>query len=970
MRIPYGRTGEDVTKAQVIAMRLRQVPPHEATAEDFAACEQALALITDERGSELWCDLQLRWGHLLLERREGNHAENVARARATYTDLLTVSQSESAVWDAAVIGYANCLAMNPGVESDPLVYAFEMIERLVTRHRGAGPSDTLAHALGCYSQLVSTAPVGDQDANIEHAIALQMEQIEVLGSLSSSDASRFGRAQHNLAGLYLKRRVGLRTQNVDRAVTALQKALVVRTRESDPAGRARTLRGLALALREWSGAESQAHANTLAMAFQQEADEIAQEEPGAAIRTGEWGHFSGQQSALYADLNEIVRLPVGSVLASLDAAILKHRSTLSGIDIKRMPNEWANWRAGLGYLLAKRYHFSRERRDIEQSCECFVSALTAIDPSSNPRLYRDISRTMGDMCHQIALWEGSLRANGDALALSEQLLDDAVTSEERQKKLADMRGIALFACYAAVRLGQYEEAARLAEAGRARGSVDLMVASEMLTASLPPESRDEVRNALQRVRTLEEDIRGLRAKNPERVMADMAGRLADHFGVDAGAIKVRLTKGSAQVQEFINLELQKVADLRKARVWLRETTARVRSENLVSLPDRLQSSDLAALAKRFGQPIVYVLATAWGGAALIVHSSGAMTGILLEDITSDVVTGLLEDGMLDGAMGHDHCALAARLPTALSVLRDTVVEPITERLREYGYAQATLIPLGRLGLLPLHAAATGRGPAFAYAPSARALAHSLSLTANRPARGYVFCGVADPTMSLPFARAEVQGAVNEPGRWTRTTVFVGKCATKRAVAEAAHVSTHLHFACHGLFRPSEPEASGLVLADGILTLGELLRGHIHFSAAELMVLSACQTANPEFREVPDEVLGLPLGLMLAGVPRIACTMWRVDDRVASLFSQQLYQELFVNRRSGAAAVDAAQRWLREATVGTLKGTVSSLRRALGNHDDESEMMLSNLWRDLLTREPTDTPFASPEHWAAFAYVGI
>ena len=150
----------------------------------------------------------------------------------------------------------------------------------------------------------------------------------------------------------------------------------------------------------------------------------------------------------------------------------------------------------------------------------------------------------------------------------------------------------------------------------------------------------------------------------------------------------------------------------------------MRSENLVSLPDRLQSSDLAAIAKRFGQPIVYVLATAWGGAALIVHSSGAMTGILLEDITSDVVTGLLEDGMLDGAMGHDHCALAARLPTALSVLRDTVVEPITERLREYGYAQATLIPLGRLGLLPLHAAATGRGPVFAYAPSARVSALS------------------------------------------------------------------------------------------------------------------------------------------------------------------------------------------------------------------------------------------------------
>ncbi len=81
--MPHGRTGEDVTDAQVVAMRLRQLPPHEATAEEFAACEQALALISHERGSELWCELQSSWGHLLLERREGSHAENVARARAT-----------------------------------------------------------------------------------------------------------------------------------------------------------------------------------------------------------------------------------------------------------------------------------------------------------------------------------------------------------------------------------------------------------------------------------------------------------------------------------------------------------------------------------------------------------------------------------------------------------------------------------------------------------------------------------------------------------------------------------------------------------------------------------------------------------------------------------------------------------------------------------------------------------------------
>lgn len=963
---------EALGEATAIAIRLRSVAPHEARPDDLAACEHALALIHQDRDAMLWRELQLRLGSFLLESPAGDRAANVARARSIYHAALD-SPRDDPSWQAAVCGYANSLVANPNVAPEAFHEAFELLESLVAYLRSGPDRGALGIALGCYAMALSSAPVGDVDQLLERALALQGEQIDVLES-ADRNPLQWGRAHHNLARLYLQRRAGIRTQNVDSAVGASLEALRVRTREADPVGRARTLRGLALAVPEWSGAESQAHADALAAEFQKEADEIAEADPRAARRPGTWGHLAGERSALYQDLDDYMRLPPAEAVPLLETFIARHRSILEGMDAQSMPRQWAEWRAGLGHLLAKRGHFGSADA-INQAYECFVRALEAITPSPNPRLYRDINRAMGELCHQVGAWQCALPAYATALALSEHLLDAAAAPESRTRELADMRGFALFGAYAAARLENYDEAVRLAEAGRARSLVEMLAAAEIAASGASPERREEVAAASWSVRALEAELRQLRADDPHAVMQDMQHRLADYLGADPTLLKVRLTNRGLLTRDLAVEYLRNAADLRRARATLRDALARARAENPSALPERLQHGDIVAIAERVGHPIVYALATVWGGAALIVPPGGPATGILLEGITSDVTGDLLfgaggERGYAAGAMSGDPDALAATLPTVIATLSRTVVAPIVEWLRANDHRRATLIPLGRLGLFPLHAAAPEGGPVLGYAPSARALARALAV-AGRAATERVFCGVADPSGSLPFARAEVRAAAAAPQRWAQATVLAAQEATRQAVTDAAAHATHLHFACHGLFRPSDPSASALLLAgDDTLTLGGLLQGDVDLSAAEIAVLSACQTSNPEFRTLPDEVLALSSGLLLAGVPRIVSTMWRVDDRAAALFCQRLYEEMFANQRDVAAAVAAAQHWLRRTTAAELQELVKALRGALLDEDHETDGALSDFWRDLVARDREARPFADPQHWAAFAHTGV
>src|SRR5262249_41021362 len=121
----------------------------------------------------------------------------------------------------------------------------------------------------------------------------------------------------------------------------------------------------------------------------------------------------------------------------------------------------------------------------------------------------------------------------------------------------------------------------------------------------------------------------------------------------------------------------------------------------------------------------------------------------------------------------------------------------------------------------------------------------------------------------------------------------------------------VHFATHSLLDNEHPELSGVVLSlvdrngqpqNGFLRLYDIYNLRL---SAELVVLSACRTALG--KEIKGEgLIGLTRGFLYAGAPRVAATLWEIDDRATAEAMKRFYQGLLDRGERPAEALRAAQ----------------------------------------------------------------
>lgn len=164
---------------------------------------------------------------------------------------------------------------------------------------------------------------------------------------------------------------------------------------------------------------------------------------------------------------------------------------------------------------------------------------------------------------------------------------------------------------------------------------------------------------------------------------------------------------------------------------------------------------------------------------------------------------------------------------------------------------------------------------------------------------------------LPFTRDEADAivAVAPVGQSTKAIDF----NASRATATGAGLNRHriVHLATHGVLDTERPELSGIVLSlvdeqgraqDGFLRLHEVY--NLNW-AAELVVLSACQTALGQ--DIKGEgLVGLTRGFMYGGAKRVVASLWNVNDGATAQLMKHFYQGLLGRGQSPAAALRAAQ----------------------------------------------------------------
>jgi CHAT domain-containing protein len=197
-----------------------------------------------------------------------------------------------------------------------------------------------------------------------------------------------------------------------------------------------------------------------------------------------------------------------------------------------------------------------------------------------------------------------------------------------------------------------------------------------------------------------------------------------------------------------------------------------------------------------------------------------------------------------------------------------------------------------------------------------------ALAGRRPAPGWLAV-VADPAYGPArprlLASAEEAKAIVAGLPAGKVLVVTGAAASRETVRGGALRGFRiLHFATHGNLNADQPLLSALNLAEldsagrpvpqGALPAHEIYGLEL---PAELVVLSACETALG--RDVPGEglVSGLPRAFLYAGSARVLVSLWKVDDERTRDLMVLFYRGLFDRKLPPGRALEEAQRALRQ-----------------------------------------------------------
>ena len=393
-----------------------------------------------------------------------------------------------------------------------------------------------------------------------------------------------------------------------------------------------------------------------------------------------------------------------------------------------------------------------------------------------------------------------------------------------------------------------------------------------------------------------------------------------------------------------------------------------------------------------GRPVAYLMLSSVGGLAFICTQMN-VRAVWAPHMRAAELEALLNGGNIHDK-GHldrqaqpnpawgrqEQGALDAMLNAALPAIGAALCGPLASALREMQARAVTLVPCGRLGRLPLHAApydVAGRAQCLidefvvSYAPSLAVLRAATALAARRARGPAQLVAVVDPRGDLAGAKIELADAVMRLGKASIT--LAGAAAQRSDVLAAIRNATHVHFASHARTVADRPLESHILLAGNerlslldLLTLAANASGDdlAPLARVQLVVASACQTAVSTGPTIPDEVVGLPAGFLQAGVPAFIGTLWPIGDLPSALLMTRFYELALPAGEQHGLAADAALResamWLRD-----LDG--ASLNEFLTRH--KALVAVSESAIRHAREHPDGRLFAAYSCWAAHVHVG-
>ncbi len=960
----------------------------------IAAYQLALAVLTRADFPEQWATTQNNLGNAYRSKITGNRAENIDAAITACQLALAVLTRADFPEDWAMtqnnLGNAYCVKItgNRAENIDAAIAAYQLA--LEVRTRADFPEDwaMTQNNLGNAYWFKIT---GNQAENLDAAIAAFQLALAVLTRPDFPE--QWAITQNNLGLAYRSKITGNRGENIDAAIAAYHLALAVRTRADFPEQWAHTQNNLGNAYRDKITGNRGENIDAAIAAFQ-----LALEVRTRADFPEYWAHTQTNLGLAYR--SKIT----GNRGENIDAAIAAYHLALAVLTRADFPEQWAMTQNNLGNAYWFKITGNRAE-NIDAAIRCFRLALEFRTPTTLPLDCLQSGRNLGDLAFKEGWWDIAIEGYELAIIAVEKIRSWSTTDASRQQILADSIYVYENIIQSYINIGNIDKAIEYVDRSRSKRLVDLMASNDLYSAGEIPL---QVQEYLQQYDDLQAQIDAERKR----------------FQGDSESRNEQTNKGSfaltRDVVETVTVNIESL-EAQKQQVW--EQIRRL--DPVLAGGIQVEPLDFATIQQLIEQPHTAILNffithndthifIIYKDQSPQLHTCKGFGYQTLRELVIDEWLTSYQNRKKDRTWYEKISEFLEQLAEKLQLttLVKTYLSDI-EELMIIPHLFWHQIPFAALPLtLPIQSNSLHReseiistphlGDQFRirYVPSSQILQYCQ----QRPQLSKINYGlVENPDGTLPSVEFECEKIANLYQIPENQRLKGRSQATVSNYRQLAKQVQVLHSSHHASSRLDSPLESRLILADGNITLGQIMTPGFRLPHLSDLFLSCCET-HLALAQITDDILSLSTGFLCAGARSVVSTLWSVDDLATALFSIFYYQyrQQGLNRPEALQQAQIKLRTLPGTTLDTeykseletyLQKQRQQVAEKLKNADQNRKRLVKGTpeyqqWDEeykewnkigekvyqitqnlkILCRQ--EFPFASPFYWAAFICSGL
>lgn len=855
--------------------------------------QQALTVYTCERFPTEWAQTQVNLGRAHLMRTQGQRAVELEHARRYVQAALEVLRPETH-WEEwgrtqLLLGiiYNEAAGSDRAARQERAIEHFELALTVLTPDQ---TPDDWADTHNNLGALYQTRISGGRAENIERAIQHIERSLQVY--TRDKDSMLWAGAQLNLSDAYSRRQRNDRRANLERALEYGEQALMELDRERAP--------------NLWAGAHR--HVGDMYHERRQNSADIARAEDhyfqALTVYTREW--YPEQWAAIVNSLGCLYSHIAPDQPAHMQRSLQHYEQSLTVYTRQGYPEIWATIqrRMALIYIDSKpAANTSHDRAAVAH----LTAALDILTPQDYPYECRRSAYDLGMLHGRQGRYGLARTALATAHLAVEMLRRETRQSSAKQAMAAENEQLYAVLVASCLAEGAVYIAFSYVTASKGRSFVDSLATAKIDMFGVG--SRDPGLAAeLQRIRQIQEELDNIRS-----LLLSEHDRLSVN-GSPEGERTPQLLRQEhrASLRDRLRELQQQEATLWEDISYTYPTVAATQYTSPLS-PAQAQS-----VAQAMNAVLVEYYRHSLGWSAFVVTAE-SLDHVALPAAADDIaqqgsqwiqrMTALSSDnrfGRVDATSEDD---AASSNDEILQQIDAAFIHPLRDYLRDDRLL--VLAPFGPLHLLPLTAAQDARTGAYLldrytpiFSPSLSTL-HVALIGAQRSNQvadhqqprllSVAYPDVPSSPYYLPNILPEAAAIAQH---FQFVTSLHEQWATPSAVAAQAPQHEVIHLGCHGWFDLQQPHHSGLLLAQGFLTVQRILT-EVDLSRTRLLSIGACFGGRSDVRQ-GDETIGLAQAILAAGTHAIAAGLWPIHDEAA----RQLFTTFYARVTAGESIAEA------------------------------------------------------------------